>query len=63
METMNITMTGKAGTTGALCRDAVRPPFGVGRDRVSTDTIGGAFVSAIANSATTVAFPLRRAVD
>lgn len=61
METM-ITMIGKAGTTGALCRDAVRPPFGVERGRVGTDTVGGAFVSAIANSATTVAFPLQRSV-
>lgn len=62
MENMISTMSGKAGTTGALCLDAVRPPFGGDRRRVGTDTIGGAFVSATANSATTVAFPLLRAV-
>lgn len=62
METM-ITMTNKAGTTGALCLDAVRPPFGFGRVRISTDTIGGAFGSAIADPATPVAFPHVRAVD
>lgn len=62
METM-ITMTGKAGTTGALCRNAVRPPFGADRARVGIESIGGAFVSAITDPATPVAFPHLRAVD
>lgn len=62
METM-ITMTGKAGTTGALCRDAVRPPFGVGRVRAGSECLGGAFVSAITDPAIPVAFPHLRAVD
>lgn len=62
METI-ITMTRQAGTTGALCLDAVRPPFAFGRGRIGTDSIGGAFGSAIANPATPVAFPRVRAVD
>ncbi|WP_109472202.1 hypothetical protein [Ornithinimicrobium cavernae] len=60
METM--TMTGKAGTKGALCRVSVRP-LEVRRVRVGTDIFGAGFGAAIDNPATDVAFPRVRALD
>lgn len=61
METMIITMTGNAGTTGVLCRDSVSPRT-ARRHRIGSDT-GVSFGATYAISATSVAFPLARAVS
>lgn len=62
METMIITMTGNAGTTGVLCRDSVSPRT-ARRHRIGSDTTGLSFGATYAISATSVAFPLARAVS